>query len=584
MNPSVSIVTISKYDRFECLKLLLENIKNQTYKNITEWVIVGDGVKHGELIKSFNSNFKIKYIPSQENNNINKMRNLSNYNATGDIIVCMDDDDYYFPTRVEHCVEELLGSNILIAGSSQIYLYDYILNKTFVQKLTIKNNTLAYKKEYLINHSYDESTDDNTSFIDFTNPIIELTMNKTLVQLYHNDNLENIRENLINSFLRMNNEYKIENVEITDIIPQEIYQQYKNIFINSTPVKHDIVYLTGGHGITWDPTDMKLGGSEQAVVNLSENWVNMGKKVAVYGKFNKEQVHNGVEYIDWLKFPYERTFNIVISWRTYGIYLLMHFKINAVKIIQDFHDNFSYTLNELKTLKNRELLEYFNNINQIYFKSNYHKNSFEEFMGYKLMEKQYRIILNGLRVEQFLDNKDYVRNPYRFCYCSCYTRGLELILKKIWPIIYKNEPRAELHIYYGMDYIFNTDYKIMMNLLMSQPGVMDHGRQPMEMIVREKYLSTFHIYLSSSIAEIDCISIRESLITGCIPLITKETVFLERDGVQYVFDPNNNTNLENVALDIVNKMNDFTFVENARTALKKSSTIIGWDKVAELWL
>jgi hypothetical protein len=124
----------------------------------------------------------------------------------------------------------------------------------------------------------------------------------------------------------------------------------------------------------------------------------------------------------------------------------------------------------------------------------------------------------------------------------------------------------------------------MMNLLMSQPGVMDHGRQPMEMIVREKYLSTFHIYLSSSIAEIDCISIRESLITGCIPLITKETVFLERDGVQYVFNPNDNTNLENVALDIVNKMNDFTFVENARTALKKSSTIIGWDKVAELWL
>ena len=32
-----------------------------------------------------------------------------------------------------------------------------------------------------------------------------------------------------------------------------------------------------------------------------------------------------------------------------------------------------------------------------------------------------------------------------------------------------------------------------MKLLLAQPGVMDHDRQPMDMIIREKYLSTFHL-------------------------------------------------------------------------------------------
>ena len=37
---------------------------------------------------------------------------------------------------------------------------------------------------------------------------------------------------------------------------------------------HDIIYYCGlSNGNKWDPTDKSLGGSEQAVIKLSELWV-----------------------------------------------------------------------------------------------------------------------------------------------------------------------------------------------------------------------------------------------------------------------------------------------------------------------
>ena len=71
---------------------------------------------------------------------------------------------------------------------------------------------------------------------------------------------------------------------------------------------------------------------------------------------------------------------------------------------------------------------------------------------------------------------------------------------------------------------------------MGQPGVMDHGRRPMDEIIKEKWKSSFHLYITDCEGEIDCISIRESLCTGCIPLISKSGVFDKRDGLHFNLD------------------------------------------------
>ena len=350
----------------------------------------------------------------------------------------------------------------------------------------------------------------------------------------------------------------------------------------------NIVYFTGGNGIVWTPADKGLGGSEQAVVHLSENWVKMNNIVTVYGNFEKDINLNGVSYLVWNKFIEEQNLDkpnsVLIVWRTPGIYMMMDYmKLNPRfkpnKMIVDFHDNFSYTLVHLDQ---PTLLDYFKKVDQFNVKSNYHKNCLLEYTN--IDPGKINVILNGVRIEEFKNNNNYIRNPYRFCYCSSYDRGLQTILEKIWPHIYAMEPKAELHIYYGMDHIYDDNFKTRLKLLMGQPGVMDHGRQPVDMVVREKYMSSFHLYMNNSVAEIDCISIRESLVTGCIPVISSFGVFKERNGLQFNWEPSNDTLCKMIAMDLVAKMNDNNFMISAREQLIKSETIIGWDTVAKDWL
>jgi hypothetical protein len=332
----------------------------------------------------------------------------------------------------------------------------------------------------------------------------------------------------------------------------------------------------GDPQIVWDPTDTSVGGSEQAIVYLSENWVKMGKSVIVYGNINKNQIINGVNYVNYYEINLQCSMKTLIIWRTPGIVFLMKFNLKADKIIIDFHDNFSYTLTHLNFEKLNNL---FKQITKFNFKSQYHLNSFEEFIKYRLSPEQFNIIPNGVRLLEFSQNNNTPKNPFRYCYCSSYDRGLEYILTNIWPLIYKMEPKSELHVYYGMDYIYDDIFKNKIKSLLSQPGVSEYGRQPMSIIIEEKYLSTFHLYLSQSTSEIDCISIKESLITGCIPIITNTGVFAERHGIHY-----QNETPEIIARDIVDKSHDFQTIQTIRDQLQKSSTIVDWNDVAIQWL
>ena len=139
---TASIITISQLSRAECLLNLYELIQLQTYTNITEWVIVEgskikeDGDKNKDNItnliklhldlletmpKFIQSHIKIVYI-EYSGLPLSELRNLGNNTCSGNIIVCMDDDDYYFKERVSHSVEALEKSNYLIAGCSNVYM------------------------------------------------------------------------------------------------------------------------------------------------------------------------------------------------------------------------------------------------------------------------------------------------------------------------------------------------------------------------------------------------------------------------------------------------------------------------------
>ena len=66
----------------------------------------------------------VKYYKYDTKMKLGKKRNLMHEKSSGDIIVYMDDDDYYPPERVSHAVNMLQRHpNALCAGASEIYIY-----------------------------------------------------------------------------------------------------------------------------------------------------------------------------------------------------------------------------------------------------------------------------------------------------------------------------------------------------------------------------------------------------------------------------------------------------------------------------
>ena len=170
-NPTVSIVTITQLKRFPCMEVLKDMIKAQTYQNIIEWVIVEGSPNELECDENSSNIQKLKddpefkvaivYLEKKSGEKLGALRNKGNKACSGEIAVVMDDDDFYPAERVEHAVEKLVASPLLIAGCSDMYIYDYTLEKLFkFQKFGDKhsvNSCFAWKKKYLENHSHDET-------------------------------------------------------------------------------------------------------------------------------------------------------------------------------------------------------------------------------------------------------------------------------------------------------------------------------------------------------------------------------------------------------------------------------------------
>ena len=607
MLPSVSILTVSNVKRVPFLKILSECIKIQDYTNIKEWVILdssgdssnGDSSNDSKnktlepLINDLRSHdqlppivYKLSDLGTRKC--IGALREESNQMTTGDIIVCMDDDDYYPPQRVSHAVDKLKDSDNLIAGCDKLYLYDIHYDKIFQFRgfapYHSTNNCLAYKKEYIIDHHYNpENTyaEENAFTNDFSEPLVQLDSDKTILQFGHDENTYNKKHIIYSNFV-LSRGYKyllVRNFTVSSFIKNDlIYDMYRQLFDKLlAPVRsvYDIVYFTGGFSIQWDPHDNSLGGSEQAVKHLTEQWAAMGKKVAVYGNLKWEGVYNGVDYQKYDKFKFWQIHNVLILWRAFGCQVMLDQKLRADKLLIDLHD---HTPDLYELVADNAA----NRIDAIMVKSIFHKELVENVVGHPVGNAL--VVPNGIRIREFQENPNVQRMPYRFCYCSCYTRGLQRILQNIWPVIYRLEPRAEFHVYYGMDLVRDSAFKMNMTLLLGQPGVMDHGRQPVHIVNREKHMSTFQLYYTDCVDEVDCISIRESLVAGCIPLISNAGVFMYRDGLQMRWLPDTPEANTQIGESIVGMMNNVPVLDRLREKYKESQTIVSWEQVAKEWL
>ena len=107
--PLVSVLTPT-YNRRKFVPAAITCFKAQSYpQDRIEWIILDDGTdKVKDLFDSCGlTNIRYVALPEGEKLPIGAKRNRLNEMATGEIIVCWDDDDYYPPDRIKKAVNKL---------------------------------------------------------------------------------------------------------------------------------------------------------------------------------------------------------------------------------------------------------------------------------------------------------------------------------------------------------------------------------------------------------------------------------------------------------------------------------------------
>jgi len=125
-------------------------------------------------------------------------RNLSHELSLGDIVVYMDDDDFYPPTRIEHAVDALLSSDNLVAGSTYLPIL-FVKDCDFWMAGQYSKNhatagTFAFKRELLRETSYQDdavSAEERCFLRNYTIPMVQLQPLGTIVCIAHAANTFN---------------------------------------------------------------------------------------------------------------------------------------------------------------------------------------------------------------------------------------------------------------------------------------------------------------------------------------------------------------------------------------------------------
>ena len=195
-----------------------------------EWIIVDDGTDKIEDIISLYNIPQIKYFKYDTKMTLGKKRNLCHEKCKGDIIIYMDDDDYYPPERVSHAVETLMKNpKALCAGSSGMLIYFKHINKMYQFGPYGPNHstaaTFAFRKELLLQTSFDDnaSVSEEKHFLKgYTIPFVQLDSKKCILVFSH---IHNSFDKKI--LLETLNDYiSVSNVKVEDIVKEKDIRKF----------------------------------------------------------------------------------------------------------------------------------------------------------------------------------------------------------------------------------------------------------------------------------------------------------------------------------------------------------------------
>lgn len=318
------------------------------------------------------------------------------------------------------------------------------------------------------------------------------------------------------------------------------------------------------------------GGSEEAIVHISKRLADLGWNVTVYNNCGHNPKKFGkVWWKPFWDFNLRDKQDVVIAWR---LPMLFDYKeVNATKKYVWLHD----------VLKPKEFTpRRLENLTKVFALSKYQRDLFPNVPDNKFM-----VTGNGICPKHF--DKKIKRNPFRMIYTSSYDRGLECLLK-LFPIIKKVVPKAELHIFYGW-HVWDSMHKENpskqkekeeMIELMNQEGVYEYGRVSQEQIIEEYQKSNILAY-PSEFPEISYITGMKAQAAGCIPVTTTKAALNET--IQFGLKINS----QNIYSDkqaqeewingVINLLKNPPTEEERQEMMSWAKKKFDWDDIASCW-
>lgn len=273
--PFVSICTPT-FNRRPFIPYLIKCVENQTYPaELIEWIIIDDGTDTVEDLLVNVS--RVKYYKHTEKLTLAKKRNLLHLYCLGDIIVYMDDDDYYPPSRVSSAVETLLSTSThLIAGCLELPIYYHSKEAIYLMGPYGENRitaaSFAFKRQLLDITEYNETdcfSEEKYFLKNYTIPVIPLNPINTILVVSHPHNTidkdelltQHTKDGLKNPFI------KLSTLKASDFITDEGIYDFYIIRL------YDILYLYDSGKSTYKP-DVLLG-IKDAQINRLKNKLQM---------------------------------------------------------------------------------------------------------------------------------------------------------------------------------------------------------------------------------------------------------------------------------------------------------------------
>lgn len=370
--------------------------------------------------------------------------------------------------------------------------------------------------------------------------------------------------------------------KIYDAVPNSIadYPAFKKHKKKVRPDSKKVVSIYCGYDETqsWGPESIKkgIGGSEEAVINVSREFVELGWTVEVYCNCTNEGNIDGVNWYQADAANQDDTVDLSILWRH------PHHVYNAPRGFvtwlwnHDLQDNMEPYYDE----------DTMSRIDKVMFLSKFHRATApwvdEDKCFYTTNGVDKALVASG-------DN-----DPYTAIYASSPDRGLDTLLD-MWPEISNAHPKARLKVFYGFNKWFDMRYandKGMMewkarllDQMETDPTITYYGSVGQDVLAKEIASSGTWLY-PTTFGETSCITAMKMQCGGAVPVTTNYGALHDTvvdghkmgEALEPIFDK---AEFLRTAISVIGNKEHQNAIRTGM--IPRAKMTFGWDAVAKEW-